>query len=485
MILFKRATLSLCSLVLCLLLGACQSMADQAMKSFEQGDYVRSVAQYATYATDRGDQMSDKKRLAFQQVVNQSVAHYETELKRAAANNHDARIHQLVALKAMRTSLYAPIHRQLVPDIMLRLDLDSLTEALANQYYLLGQSINGKQPEDYRRRAEAYGQALAQITPYKDSQALFTSNDKTYKGLLAEGLYQAGLLLAKNKDYRGAAASLRQIAATYAPYGDYKNTAALLKQYETIWRTAEYKALLQQADAAAGRIHNKRSARDVAAQYQSAVNTLSTYGDSKVAQQKASKYAQQGLVKVYLDDDVNPLMSTLRTSTADAALTLTSNELTPYFKVTKNRQEADVVVKIRLKETYERDGDAIDREAQTKQVQAGNKTTTHPNGAVTTEPTYVTKRFTKVTISAQNRYLTTVELSFSGLYQEKLSHDFIATSEKKVVSYEGDVPSGKAYDKKQVSSMKSKEDLAKDSRKKAHADLYSRLYRITAKFDTL
>lgn len=479
----KRYTLSLCTLTLCLLLGACQTMADQAMQSFEQGDYVRSVAEYAAYATDRGDQMSDKKRQEFQRIVHQSVSHYEAKLDQAAAQDHSTRINQLLALKNMRLSLYAPIHRQLVPEVIQRLDLDGLTQSVADQYYQLGRSISGTQREDYLRRAEAYQNALAQVNPYKDSQTLFTSNDKTYKGLLAEELYQAGLNLAKHQDYRGAAASLGQIEAIYAPYGHYKNTAALFKQYESIWRTAEYKVLLQQAERAAGHIHNKRSARDAAALYQRAANTLSSYGDGQMARQKAKQYQQQGLIQVFVDDDGKPLMHTSSTSSASAALD--SSTLTPFLRVTKDRKAADIVVTIRLKETYERDGDDTDGVSQTKQIRDGNKTTTHPNGAVTTEPNYVTKRFTQVTTRAENRYITTVTLSFSGLYQSKVSHDFSASSEKKVVSYEGDVPSGKAYDKKQVSSMKSKEELAKESRKKAAQDLRSRLLNIASKFDTL
>lgn len=483
MILFKRRILYFLAVMAAFTLSACQTTADLAMKSFEQGDYIASVAQYADYANRRGEQISDKKRQEFQTIVHHSVGLYEQRLAETPTTAHAQRIIQLAALKSMRTSLSAPIHRLLVPDVVQRLDASNLAEALANQYYLLGKSIKGTQPLDYQQRAEAYQNALKQVNPYKDSQALFTSNDKTYKGFLAEELYQAGLAQAKAKDYQTAAYYLNQIAAVYTPYGHYKNTATLLTQYETLWRTAAYKTLMQQADASAAHVNSKRSARAVAAQYQQAVNTLSTYGDSKQAQQKATKYQQQGWVQVFVDDDSSPLMNSISTSQASAALTL--SPLQPFLRLTRDKTAADIVVKIRLKEQYERDGDAIDRTAQTLQVRTGEKTITRPDGTTATEPTYTTKRFTKVTTTAENRYITTVAITFSGLYQEKLSHTFTASSERKVVSYEGDVPSGKAYDKKEVSTLKSKDTLAKDSRQKAGSDLHSRLYNTAVKFDAL
>lgn len=482
-LLIKRLQQCLCLVTLTAILSACQTTADLAMQAYERQDYVTSVIHYAQYAQQRGDNMTEKKRLTFQSVVNHSVSHHETLLAEASRTDYPSRIIQLTALKTMRANLYAPIHQQLLPELMQRLSVAALTESLANDYYLLGKSITGSQRNDYKRRAEAYQNALKQMNPYKDSQALFSSNDKTYKGLLAEDLYQEGLALAKAKDHKAAASRLGRIAAIYAPYGDYKNTLALLKQYETIWRTAEYKTLMQQADTAVAKINSKRAARDVAAIYQSAVTVLSSYGDSKRAEQQASKYRQQGLVRVYVDDDSKPLMYTNAASQANYALS--HAVLQPFMRLTKDRKEADVEVKIRLKERYERDGDAVDRSPQTLQIRDGNKTTTHADGSTTTEPNYLTKRFTKVTVSAENRYMVTIETTMSGLYEKKISDTVTATSEKKIVSHEGDVPSGKAYDEQQVRSMKSKDDLAKEARTKAGKELYNSLYKTAFNFKNL
>ena len=480
---FQRFKTFFCALTVLTLLSACQTTADLAMQAFERRDYVDSVTQYAQYATQRGNTMMEKKRLEFQTVVNHSATHYEDLLAQTAATDYANRIIQLRALKTIRASLYSPIHQQLVPEVMQRLSLDTLSTRLADEYYQLGQSITGQQREDHQRRAEAYQQALQQVNPYKDSQALFTRNDKTYKGLLAEDLYQEGLAFAKGKDHKAAASRFGQIASIYAPYGDYKNTAALLKQHETLWRTAEYTTLVQQADAAALLINTKRSARTVAAQYQKAVATLSTYGDSKAAQQKASQYQQQGMIRVFIDDDGKPLMRSSSTSTADAALS--QAPLKAHMRLTKNRKEADIVVTIRLKEHYERDGDSVDRSPQTLHVRDGNKTTTHADGSSTSEPNYRTQRFTKITVSAENRYTLTMTTTVTGLSQTKHSDEVTVTSTKKVMHYEGDVPSGTAYDQQEVSTMNSKDDLAKEARKKADSALYTRLYQTAARFDAL
>lgn len=280
-----------------LLLTACA--ARTAEDAYKEGKYLESIELAASYVEDKGETKLDADDLAsFQKIVSNVMAHYENQLLTAERTDYASRISSYEALLQMKNRLSNRFYSQQVYFFNNKYEIKQLRQLIAEEYYLYGNSINATDADSYYLKANLYRQGMEQYK-YKDIEALYNKTYTKYMQVAAKEYYEQGQQLAKTQLYKEAAEAFSQAVEVYKPLGKYKDSEQLFVVYDKKYRLNEAQNFYQQAEEIKKLATTHFEYRQMAELYNDAATIYQPYGDYKGSAALARQYQQKGILKIY------------------------------------------------------------------------------------------------------------------------------------------------------------------------------------------
>lgn len=280
------------------LLTACSSRT--AEDAYKEGKYLESIDLIAEYVEDKGEAKLDAEDLErFRKIVSNVMAHYENQLLIAERTDYASRITSYEALLTMKNRLSNRFYSQQVYFFNNKYDIKQLRQLIAEEYYLYGNSINATDAKSYYLKASLYRNGMEQYK-YKDIEKLYNQANTKYMQVAAQEYYEQGVKFAAADLYKDAAEYFAKAAEVYKPLGKYKDSEQLFVVYDKKYRLNEAQNFYQQAEDIKSIADTRFEYRQMAALYNDAATIYLPYGDYKNSAKLAKEYQQKGILKIYI-----------------------------------------------------------------------------------------------------------------------------------------------------------------------------------------
>lgn len=288
---------SLCAVCLIFLLAACSSRT--AEDAYKEGKYIESINLIASYVEEKGEVKLDNDDLErLRNIVSNVMAHYENQLLITENSDYSTRITSYESLLLMKNRLANRFYSQQVSFFDNKYEINQLRQLIAKEYYLYGNSVKGTDADSYYLKVELYRKGLQQYN-YKDIEKLYNQTNTKYMQVAAKEYYEKGKMLAAGELYKDAAEYFSKAAEVYKPLGKYKDSQQLSVTYDKKYRLNDAQNFYQQAEYLKTTARTHVEFRKIAELYNQAATIYSPYGDYKNSEKLAREYQQKGIVKIY------------------------------------------------------------------------------------------------------------------------------------------------------------------------------------------
>lgn len=431
-------------------LSGCSSALNNAENYYKQGNYLQSVETIADFLDNQNKDFSNPDAQKMFVIIDNVVKSYEQQINTAAFRDYDSRISAYDGLLFMRKRLDNRPYDSYIRFFTAKYSINQLNQTLAKLYYDKGTAISGVDKYSYKAKAEAFEKGMTHFS-YKDTERLFSVNDKKYRTMFAEDYFNSAQNYVKNKRYQDAAEQFTNAVDIYAKYGDYKNSKALAARYDQMYRKAETDRLYNEATSLSQSAKSHADYRQAAKLFYNSYLVYQHYGQSNNAKALYEKYAEAGQIKLYIDADSH-------------FVRLIKDKLkAEHITFVNTASAANVTMRIHQDFSFYQDKDRLTEKSLSERIKERTEQRKAADGSMENHDVYKTYDFISHTVESRNRARLKLELVTTGDLFYKATYSVEKSSELLVVNYTGNVPAGyKNHSKGQLLSERKMRDKLLD-----------------------
>lgn len=308
-----------------------------AEKAFENGDYVSAVRYSTKYLDSKKEFPSSKESKKIIENLYFIEKYYADGIKNAG--NIKEKISYISELREIRILLNNKAYDKQISFFTDKYDIKDLSEELAGLYYTVG--LSNEKSGDFREAENNFlniKNIYKDYGNYKDSNERYFSNRKKANEKEAEGYYSAAKSHEKSKNYCDARDFYEKASEVYAEHGNYKDTKTLYQQNDKGCKKSLSEKYYEEARKKEAGARNKYEYRELADMFYRSYEVYREYGSVNDAHEKYKLYQEKGIVKVYLENDLDNLMK--------------KNLSEPYIEYVSYSSGSDITIDISERRDY-------------------------------------------------------------------------------------------------------------------------------------
>lgn len=375
-----------------------------AEKAFENGDYVTAVRYSVKYLDGKKKFPDNKESKKIISNLDYIVTYYEDSIKNS--NTIKNKIFNLKDLREIRILLDNKPYDKYINFFTSKYSVKELSEELADLYYTMG--LNDEKAGNYREAENNFLEVknvYKSFGSYKNADELYLVNRKKANEKEAVGYYDSAKSYEAKKKYCDARDYYNKAYQIYAEHGEYKDTKSLYTQNDKKCKSDLSESYYESAKKREATARYKYEYREIADLYYKSHDVYKEYGSINNAAERYRVYRNKGIVKVYLESDLNNIIR--------------NNLKNSYVEYVSSARDSDITI-------------AVDQD---------RRYNTFPERRDVRNLNEEGNNFREISLIRENELWARISINIRGKSAYVNSHEYVKSSYSKEINYDGSYPS--------------------------------------------